>query len=119
MLKKLLRSFSYAWEGLIYTIKTQLNMQIHLLVLVVVILLGFWVGLNFFEWSIIIMVSTMVLVAEMLNTAIEAAVDIKTSDYHELAKVAKDVAAAAVLLASLAAVLVGIILIGPKVLLRL
>ncbi|WP_062198688.1 diacylglycerol kinase family protein [Massilibacterium senegalense] len=112
---RLRKSFSYAIEGMKHTIKSEKNMQIHLLATVVVIFLMFLFPLTMLERAILFIVIGIVLALEMVNTAIENVVDLVTEEYKPLAKIAKDVAAGAVLLFVLFAVLVGIIILGPKV----
>lgn len=112
---RLRKSFSYAIEGIKHTIKTEKNMQIHLLATVVVIFLMFLFPLTMLERAILFIVIGIVLALEMVNTAIENVVDLVTEEYKPLAKIAKDVAAGAVFLFVMFAVLVGIIILGPNV----
>ena len=84
-----------------------------------VVALGLWVGLLRTDWALIIITMTIVWMAEFVNTALEAIVDMTTPEEHPLAKVAKDVGAAAVLLGACAAVLVGILILGPPLWQRL
>jgi diacylglycerol kinase len=109
----LLTSFKYAFSGVSHVLRTQRNARIHLLVALVVIVVGLWLGLNRTEWAIIALTIGSVLAAESLNTVAEAAVDLATSEYHPLAKIAKDVAAGAVLLMAMTAVVVGLLILGP------
>ncbi len=113
------RSFGYAWQGLRYVLRTQRNFRIHLAVTAVVVALGLFAGLGWLEWAVIAVMVVIVLAGEMINTVIEAVVDMVTQEYHPLAKVAKDVAAAAVLLAAVGAAVVGLLVIGPHLLARL
>jgi diacylglycerol kinase (ATP) len=114
-----LRSFGYAFRGFWYVLRTQRNAWIHAVIATLVFFLSLWLGLDAREWSIIILTTAMVFTAEFLNTAIEAVVDLASPQKHPLAKVGKDVGAAAVLIAALAAVLVGILILGPPLWLRL
>jgi len=116
MLSRFIKSFYYALSGIIYAIRTQRNMKIHTLALIVVIAAGFWLELSSLEWSIVLIMAGIVIVCEMLNTALEALVDLETQDYHSLAKIAKDVAAGAVLIASILSVIVALLIFGPKIL---
>jgi diacylglycerol kinase len=109
----LVESFRFAFGGLWYAIKTQRNMRIHLTIAGAVLVLGLWLGIGWIEWAVLSLTSGFVLVAEMFNTVAEAALDAATSDYHPLVKIAKDVAAGAVLLTAIAAVLVGLLVLGP------
>ncbi|MEW6623563.1 MAG: diacylglycerol kinase family protein [Bacillota bacterium] len=119
MFVKLRRSFFFAIAGIMYALKSQRNMKIHFLALLFVTVAGIWLGLSPLEWSIIIMMAGLVLIMELLNTSMEALVDLKTQEYHQLAKTAKDVAAGAVLIASVVSVIVGMLILGPKILMRL
>ena len=107
------KSFQYALEGSWYVLRTQKNTWIHAVASLAVVALGLWLGLLRTDWAIIIITMTIVWMAEFVNTALEAIVDMTTPEDHPLAKVAKDVSAAAVLLGACAAVLVGILILGP------
>ena len=108
-----LRSFRHAFRGWWYVLHTQRNAWIHGLVATAVFILGFWLGLPPRDWAVLILTIAMVFAAEFINTAIEAVVDLATQEHHPLAKVGKDVGAAAVLIAALAAVLIGLLILGP------
>ena len=82
----LLTSFKYAFSGVSHVLRTQRNARIHLSVALVVIVVGFWLGLSRTEWAIIALTIGSVLAAESLNTVAEAAVDLATTEYHPLAK---------------------------------
>ena len=86
-------------------------MQIHCVATVLVVLAGIWLGLSKTEWCI-----CLILGLELVNTAVEAVVDLASEDYHPLAKKAKDTAAGAVLIAAMAAAVIGVIIFGPKLL---
>jgi len=109
----LLTSFRHAFSGVWYVLRTQRNARIHLTVALVVIALGLWLGLSYAEWAIIVLTIGMVLAAESFNTVAEAVVDLATAERHPLAKIAKDVAAGAVLLMAITAVVVGLLILGP------
>jgi diacylglycerol kinase (ATP) len=106
-------SFRHAFAGWAYVIRTQRNAWIHSLVSVAVFVLSFWLGLRPVEWAIIVLAVALVWMAEFINTALEAVVDLASPNLHPLAKVGKDVAAAAVLVGALAAVIVGLFVLGP------
>jgi len=108
-----LTSFKYAFSGVWHVLQTQRNARIHLSVALVVIALGLWLGLSHTEWAIIVLTIGLVLAAESFNTVAEATVDLATAEYHPLAKIAKDVAAGAVLLTAATAVIVGLLILGP------
>jgi diacylglycerol kinase len=112
----LFHSFRNAFAGLAYALRTQRNAQVHLLVTVIVAGLGIWLGLSLDRWCLLILAMGMVWMAELSNTAIETAVDLVCPEYHPLAKIAKDVKAGAVLAASFAAILVGLLVLGPELL---
>jgi diacylglycerol kinase (ATP) len=113
------RSFGYAFRGFWYVLRTQRNAWIHAVIATIVFILSLWLRLDARDWTIIILTTAMVFTAEFLNTAIEAVVDLASPEKHPLAKVGKDVGAAAVLIAALAAVLVGILILGPPLWSRL
>jgi diacylglycerol kinase len=108
-----LASFRYAFAGWWYVLRTQHNAWIHAVAAVAVFLVGFWVELGRIDWAILVLTVAVVWVAEFTNTAVEALVDLLSPHIHPLAKVAKDVAAAAVLIAALGAVVIGLLILGP------
>ena len=114
-----LRSFGYAFRGWWYVLRSQRNAWLHVIISVVVIGVSAWVRLKPLEWAIIVLTMAIVFAAEFLNTAIEAVVDLASPHKHPLAKVGKDVGAGAVLIAALAAVVVGALILGPPVWTRL
>jgi diacylglycerol kinase len=107
------RSFRYAFQGWWYVIRTQKNAWIHAIVSATVMLLSLWLSLSPQEWAIIILTIASVWTAEILNTALEAVVDLASPQHHPLAKVGKDVGAAAVLIAALSSVVIGLLILGP------
>lgn len=111
-----IRSLGYAIAGCLYMLRRQKNIRIQALASAAVLLLALWLGMSALEWAVLILTITMVWVAEFINAAIEAAVNLATLEVHPMAKVAKDVAAAAVLLAVLASVLIGSLILGPPLL---
>ena len=111
---KFVRSVGYALEGIWYGVSTQRNMKIHLTVAPIVLILGAIVSLTRVEWCIIIIVIAAIISLELINTAIEALVDLVSPQHQQLAKVAKDVAAGAVLIMAIASVCIGSIIIVPK-----
>jgi diacylglycerol kinase (ATP) len=112
-------AFGHAFRGWWYVLKTQQNAWIHSLFATGVILTGLWVGLEPFDWAVIVLTIAMVFTAEFINTAIEAVVDLASPVHHPLAKVGKDVGAGAVLVASLAGIVIGLLIIGPPLWVRL
>jgi diacylglycerol kinase len=110
----LLRSFGFALEGVSYLIRTQRSAQIEIAIGVVVIAVAAWLRISALEWAVLILAMAPVLALEALNTAIELAVTLASPERHPLAKAAKDVAAAMVLIAALGSVIVGAIVLGPR-----
>lgn len=117
-MKALLASFGYAFAGIGYAWRTQRNFKIHAGITTAVILMGLWLGLSFNQWAVIAITAGVVLHAELMNTALEAVIDKVAPDVHPLAKVAKDCAAGAVLIVAMAAVVVGLLVLGPLLLAR-
>ncbi len=110
------RSFGYAFAGIGYCLRTQRNFRIHTLAALAVALGGGVLGLASVEWAVLALTVTMVIAAEMVNTVVEAAVDLASPGYHPLAKVAKDVAAGAVLITAIGAVVIGACIFVPHLL---
>jgi diacylglycerol kinase (ATP) len=110
-----LDSFNYAFEGIIHVIRTQRNMRIHFAVAFVVLVAALVVNVTKLELIALVISITFVLIAEMLNTGIEAAIDIATTSFDPMAKLAKDIAAGAVLIASVNALIVGYFVFAGKV----
>ncbi len=100
-------------------LRTQHNAWIHACATLIVTAMGLWLGLKPLEWAVIILVIGLVWMAEFVNTALEAVVDLASPDLHPLAKVGKDVAAAAVLVGAITSVLVGLLILGPPLWARL
>jgi len=107
------QSFGHAFRGLWYVMRTQRNAWIHFVAATIVFVVAFWLGVPPHGWAVLILTIAMVFTAEFINTAIEAVVDLASPEKHPLAKVGKDVGAAAVLISALAAVLVGLLILGP------
>ncbi len=107
------RSFRYAFSGLWYVIRTQRNAWIHALASLLVLALGLWLRLSTQEWAMIVLAVGLVWMAEFVNTALEAVVDLASPEHHQLAKVSKDVGATAVLIAALVSIIIGLLILGP------
>jgi diacylglycerol kinase (ATP) len=103
----LIESFNYSIEGLIHVLRTHRNMRIHFAVAVGVLVAAVWVGVTRFELIALLLAISFVLIAEMINSAIEQTIDVATTSFDPLAKLAKDIAAGAVLIAAINAVAVG------------
>lgn len=110
-----MRSFGYAVEGLAYLVRTQRNFRIHLAVALAAIALAAVSGLSAVEWSVLLVTIALVMMTEGFNTGIELAVSLAAPELRPEAKAAKDVAAAAVLIAAVASVAVGLALFGPRI----
>jgi diacylglycerol kinase len=106
-------SFRDAAAGLWYCLSTQRNMQVHVVVGAVVLMAAWLLKLNCLEWALVLFVISFVVVAEMFNTALERTVDLCVDTYHPLARLAKHIAAAAVLVSALNAAVVGVLIFLP------
>lgn len=116
----LLISFKYAWTGLRYAFITQRNFRIHTVIGILAVSLGVFLQLRPVEIAVICLTSGLVMAMELLNTAIESVVDLTVKQsYHELAKIAKDCAAGAVLISAIASVLIAGVLLFPPLLTRI
>lgn len=113
-LRKLLNSFNYAAAGIVYSIQSQRNMKIHMTAALLVLGLSVYLRISSREFLIIFCAITLVIMAELFNTAVEAVVDLYVQEYHPLARTAKNVAAGAVLLAALNSIVVAYIIIFPR-----
>jgi diacylglycerol kinase len=116
---RLFRSFYYAFAGLFHLLKSQRNARIELIIGVLACALAAWLRISRAEWGVLVLTIAAVLILEGLNTSIEAAVDLASPQLHPLAKTAKDVAAGMVLIASIASIIVGLVILGPPLWRRL
>jgi diacylglycerol kinase (ATP) len=110
----LVESFNFAFEGLIHVLRTQRNMRIHFLIAAVVLVVAFAAGVSKLELIALLIAIAFVLIAEMINTAIEGAIDVATTSFDPMAKLAKDIAAGAVLIATVTAVAVGYLIFSEQ-----
>jgi diacylglycerol kinase (ATP) len=108
------RSFDHAYRGLVYAVRTQRNMRFHVVVAALVLVASLLVGVSNLELAVLVLTILLVFVTEMINTALEFAVDLVTKEYHPLAKLSKDVSAGAVLVSSVGAVLVGYLILADN-----
>lgn len=108
--RSLIESFNYAVSGIIYTLKTERNMRIHFAVAIIVIFLSLFFDFTKLELLLLFITIAFVLLAEMINTAIERTIDLITNEFHPLARLAKDIAAGGVLISAINAVVVGYLL---------
>jgi diacylglycerol kinase len=112
-LAKFIASFGYAFRGLWYALRTQRNARVHLVLALLAILLGIVLRISAVEFALIFVAITAVFITEMVNTAVELCVDLASPEYHPLAKIAKDVAAGAVLLSAILAVVIALFVFVP------
>jgi diacylglycerol kinase len=115
-LKRLKKSFGYAWEGMKLVWSSEQNFRIHTAAAFVAAALGVILSVSVTEWIIIILLIFGMIALETMNTAIEKAVDLVTPEYHPLAKASKDLASAAVLLFAIGSFIIGCIIFIPKIL---
>lgn len=106
-------SLIHAWNGLGFTFRTQRNFRIHLIVGSVVLVLAVWLDVGLVSLSILVLTIGAMIAGETINTTVEAIVDLLSPEWHERAKIAKDVSAGAVLILSVTAVIVGLLVLGP------
>lgn len=114
-IQKLKRSFSYSYDGFVHVWKNHQNIRVHMIAALLVILLGFILKISRTEFLFILVAIFTVIIAEMINTSLEEMTNLITREHRMEAKIAKDVAAAVVLLSSIFAVVVGIIIFYPHV----
>jgi len=116
-MKKLIRSFGYAFKGVAYATTSQLNFRIHLVATVLATIAGFLLHISPVEWQWVMLCVTIVLVTEIFNTMIETLVDLVSPGFNEKAGRVKDMAAGAVVIAATFALVTGLIIFLPKILL--
>ncbi len=116
-MKKLIRSFGYAFKGVAYATTSQLNFRIHLVAMVLATIAGFLLHISPGEWQWVMLCVTIVLVTEIFNTMIETLVDLVSPGFNEKAGRVKDMAAGAVVIAATFALVTGLIIFLPKILL--
>ena len=112
--QSVLQSMNYAFDGVIWVLRTQRNMRIHVAIATIVLVLAFAYGVTRLELIALMLAIAFVLIAEMVNTALEAATDIATTAFDPLAKIAKDIAAGAVLIAAVNAVVIGYLVLADR-----
>ena len=111
----LYQSFGYAFQGIFTCVRKERNMKIHCVAAVLVVIAGVILKISAIEWCICLALFGLVMALEHVNSAVEAVVDMVTEEYHPLAKVAKDTAAGAVLIAAIMAAIAGCIIFLPKI----
>ncbi len=114
--RPLIKSFGFALEGIIYALKNDQNFRVHISATLLVIALSIFFDVNPFEMGVLGVMIVLVIITEMINTAIEKMVDLITKEYREEAKIAKDVSAGMVLLSSCGAIIVGFLIFTPHIL---
>jgi diacylglycerol kinase (ATP) len=107
------KSFTHAWRGIAVFVRTTHNAWIHLVILAVATAAGFYVRITTTDWMLLVLAAGFVLMAEAFNTAIEIDIDLTSPEYHPYARDTKDVAAGAVLIASITAAIIGILIFVP------
>jgi diacylglycerol kinase len=116
VMRRFIKSLSYALAGIKVAVGEQRNIQIHLTILLLVIATGLLLDINLNEWLAVILAAAIVISTEMINTAIEKTVDLASPEIHPLAKQAKDIAAGAVLVSVLFAIIIGLLVFGKYLL---
>ena len=114
-LAKFIGSFGYAFQGLGYAIRTQRNLRVHSTIAIAVVLVGLFFHVSAIEFAMLFIAITGVFISEMFNTVLEICVDLASPTYHPLAKIAKDVAAGAVLVNAILSVIIGLCIFGPHI----
>lgn len=114
-IKRLRKSFGYAFKGIDDVIKNEPNMKIHVVVAILVVIMAFILKVSIIEWIILVLLIGAVLAAETINTTIEGLVDMYTKEYDEKAKVVKDTAAGTVLILAITSAIIGLIIFVPKI----
>lgn len=112
-IKRTLRTFKYSMDGLIYAYKNEQSMLIHAIATVFTVVLGFIYSLSLTEWAIVFIALGVILASELINTAIEAAVDLCTLEIHPLAKIAKDCGSAATFVLTLVSIVICLFVFVP------
>lgn len=110
---KFIAGFGYAFSGLWYALRTQRNARVHIGMATLIILVGVILRISAIEFAMLFVAITSVFIAEIFNTVFELCVDLASPEYHPLAKIAKDMAAGAVLLSAMLAVVIGVFVLGP------
>ena len=110
---KFIAGFRYAFSGLWYALRTQRNARVHVSIAILAILLGVVLHISAVEFALVFVAITGVFIAEMFNTVFELCIDLASPDYHPLAKIAKDVAAGAVLLSAMLSIVIGLFVFVP------
>ncbi|MEW6741131.1 MAG: diacylglycerol kinase family protein [Planctomycetota bacterium] len=113
-MRAFIASFGYAFAGIGHAFKTQRNLRVHAGALVLVLALGFWLRVSLWEWALLVITIALVVALELVNSALEAMLDLLHPQHDSRVKAAKDTMAGAVLVAALGSVAVGVLVFGPK-----
>ena len=116
-MRKFIRGFGFAFKGIWHACKTQINFRVHLFCAAIALVLGWYLTLSTAEWLWITLCIGMVLLTELINTAIELLVDLVSPEYNEKAGRIKDMCAAAVLITAITALVIGLVIFVPKIIL--
>ncbi|HEY9046560.1 MAG TPA: diacylglycerol kinase family protein [Ohtaekwangia sp.] len=116
MMRAFLKSFVYAWQGIIVALREQRNLKIHVAVAILVIAAGIYYPVTRTEWCVLLLCIALVISLELINSSIENLVDLVTKEHHPLAGRVKDIAAGAVLVASIMAFFIGLMIFIPHIL---
>ncbi len=114
-MKKQIKSFVYAFEGLFHAMRSEQNLRIHLLAAILVVILGLVYNISRSEWLFVVIAIGLVITAELFNTSIEVLTNIASPEISKHAKIIKDVAAAAVLISAVTALIIGLIIFIPRI----
>jgi diacylglycerol kinase len=117
--RSVFESIKFALQGLHYIISTQRNARVHAIVTVLVLILGFWLKLDFLQWSVLLIAISIVWITESFNTALENLFNLVQPELHDFAKNGKDSSAAAVLVATILSIFLGLIALGPPLIAKL
>ena len=117
--KRFFNSFGYSIEGISYTIKNEQSIVVMLIATILAVSIGLWLKIKPIEWVFIFLTIGIVLAFELINTAIEATIDLISPDFHPLAKIAKDTGSAAVFITTIFAVIIGGVIFIPKIIILL
>lgn len=115
-IKRFFNSFKYSIQGLVYAFKSEQSMTIHVIICLTVIALGIILKISYFEWLVCFILFGLVMATELINSSIEAVIDLVSPKKHPLAKIAKDTASAAVFIFAVVSLISGIIIFLPKIL---
>lgn len=114
-INRLFNSFKYAFEGILYAFKYEQNITVHFIAMIIAVAFGIVFNISSAEWLVITLIIGLVIATELINTSIEATIDLITDQTHPLAKIAKDTAAGAVLVFGITALIIAALIFIPKI----